>query len=190
MTRRRLPQRFFARDTRQVASELLGCTLARRLEHGVLRARIVETEAYHGHDDQASHARFGRTPRASIMFGPPGQIYVYLIYGMHHCLNLVTMPQGFPAAVLIRGIDQLRWRGSGPGPECAASLDPVIGPGRLTRALAIEVARHNGLKAYGPAATIWVEGPRAGKTEVRRTARVGVDYAGDSAQWPWRYQLV
>ena len=101
----KLPRDFYARDTRTVARELLGKILVHR-DAGVRRAaRIVETEAYHGPGDLASHARFGPTARAAIMFGPPGVAYVYLIYGTSHCMNVVTGAEGFPSAVLLRAAE-------------------------------------------------------------------------------------
>ena len=112
----RLPRRSFARSSTEVAPELLGHVLARRLPDGaVLRARIVETEAY-DQDDPASHAYRGRTPRVRVMFGPPGHLYVYFTYGMHHCMNVVTGPDGTASAVLLRaaepleGIDRMKIR--------------------------------------------------------------------------------
>src|SRR5690348_833988 len=96
----RLDRAFYGRGARAVARALLGKVLV-HVDGGVRRAaRIVETEAYHGPGDLASHARAGPTPRAAIMFGPPGVAYVYLIYGTSHCVNIVTGPEGFPSAVL------------------------------------------------------------------------------------------
>jgi hypothetical protein len=105
---RPLPPTFYARPTLDVARELLGCVVARRLPDGeTLRARIVETEAYVGEEDKACHARAGRTPRTMPLYGPPGIAYIYLTYGMHHLLNAVTEREGFPAAVLIRAAEPL-----------------------------------------------------------------------------------
>lgn len=179
----RLDRAFFARDTREVARDLLGRTLCHRIDGGrILRGRIVETEAYHGPDDRASHARFGPTPRAAIMFGPPGIIYVYLVYGMHHCLNVVTGADGFPAAVLVRGVDRLE--GLAPG----TTAPNAVGPGRLTRAFGIRRETHNGLDLAAPGSPLWIEtGARA--TGVTTSPRVGVDYAGAWAKRPWRYRI-
>jgi DNA-3-methyladenine glycosylase len=103
----RLSRDFFARDTLAVARDLLGRLLVRELDGERLSGRIVEVEAYIGEEDQASHARVGRTARNAAMYGPPGHAYVYLIYGMHYCLNLVTGDEGFPAAVLVRALQPL-----------------------------------------------------------------------------------
>src|SRR2546430_489923 len=100
---KRLPRSFFVRPTLQVAEELLGKLLVFNNQRGL----ITETEAYIGQDDPACHAARGMTPRTQVMFGPPGFSYVYFIYGMYHCFNVVTEPEGFPAAVLIRGIKLL-----------------------------------------------------------------------------------
>src|SRR5499433_4306146 len=101
----KLSRSFYSRSALDVASDLLGKVLVRRLENRVLSGMIVETEAYVGPHDLACHASKGHTPRTSIMFGPPGFAYVYMIYGFYFCLNAVTEPEGYPAAVLIRAIE-------------------------------------------------------------------------------------
>jgi len=113
-----LPQSFFKRETTSVARDLLGNILV----YGNYQGFIIETEAYRGLDDEASHAFKGATPRAAIMFGPPGLSYVYLIYGIYSCFNVVTEPDGSPGAVLIRGIQLIS-----PHPS------RLEGPGKLTR---------------------------------------------------------
>lgn len=163
-----------SRNTVEIARDLLGQRLCRRDASGaVRRARITETEAYDGPLDLACHASKGRTARTEVMFGPPGRWYVYLIYGMHEMLNLVTGPEGWPAAVLIRGVEGL------------------TGPGRVTKILAINRAL-NGVAAT-EAGGLWVEtfapdeAPRA--EDVLAGPRVGIDYAG--AEWaakPWRFR--
>ncbi|HHS96728.1 MAG TPA: DNA-3-methyladenine glycosylase, partial [Chloroflexi bacterium] len=151
----RLRREFFDRDTLEVARDLLGRVLVRVLDGERLSGRIVEVEAYIGEDDRASHARFGPTERNAAMYGPPGHAYVYLIYGVHHCLNLVTGPEGFPAAVLIRalepleGVEQMRGlRGGRP--------DLTNGPGRLCQALGIDL-RFDGADLCAPDALLFVE---------------------------------
>ena len=110
----KLSKDFFSRSTAQVAQELLGKTLVFNDISGI----ITETEAYTGYEDEASHAYRGPTNRSCIMFGPPGYSYVYLIYGMHHCLNIVTEKEGTPGAVLIRGLHISSHRLDGPGKLC------------------------------------------------------------------------
>lgn len=172
----KLPRAFYARDTRTVARELLGKVLV-HLDGGVRRAaRIVETEAYHGPGDRASHARFGRTARAAIMFGPPGFAYVYLVYGTSHCMNVVTGEEGFPSAVLIRSGE--------PVEEC---LHSTRGPGNLCRALAIRRAHDNGRDLLG--GDLFIEDAPRPPEKILSGRRVNVDYAGPWAEKPWRYAL-
>lgn len=173
----RLPRAFYARDTRVVARGLLGKVLVHR-DGGVLRAaRIVETEAYHGPRDLASHARFGRTPRAGIMFGPPGFAYVYLIYGLSHCVNFVTGPEGFPAAVLVRAAEPV-----------AACLHATRGPGNLCRALGIRRDEDNGRDLTGDELFV-VDDGAAKRPRIVAGPRVNVDHAGPWAARRWRYAI-
>jgi DNA-3-methyladenine glycosylase len=165
-----LPRDFAARDTRVVAKALLGQWLVHEVD-GVRRVgRIVEIEAYLGPHDLACHTSKGRTARTEVMFGPPGHAYVFLVYGMHHCVNVVT---GGGAAVLIRALEPLQGL-------AAARTD---GPGRLTRALGINRS-HDGLPLDRPPLYL------AAGLPVRRVGtspRIGVDYAGDWARKPLRY---
>lgn len=172
----KLPRAFYDRDTRTVARELLGKILV-HVEGGVRRAaRIVETEAYHGPGDRASHARFGRTARSAIMFGPPGFAYVYLVYGTSHCMNVVSGEEGFPSAVLIRS-----------GEPVEGCLHSTRGPGNLCRALAIRREHDNGSDLLG--GDLFIEdGPRP-REKILSGRRVNVDYAGPWAERPWRYAL-
>jgi len=161
---------FYARDTVVVARDLLG----RILVHGERRGRIVETEAYVGEHDLACHASKGRTPRTAVMFGPPGRAYVYLIYGMHHCFNVVTEPEGHACAVLIRGLAPLD------GETLAGH-----GPGRLCRALGID-RRLDGHDLTEPPLTLRPGTPIAAR-RIARGPRIGVDYAGAWAAAPLRF---
>lgn len=170
----RLPRAFFERDTRVVARDLLGKLLVHQDGRTRRAARIVETEAYHGPSDRASHARFGRTPRAAVMFGPAGHAYVYRVYGMHHCMNVVTGPAGFPAAVLVRA-----------GEPVAGCLHSTRGPGNLCRALRIDTARHTGIDLEG--GPIWIEDDGRPVGRIARTTRIGVGFAGAWARRPWRF---
>ncbi|MGA2052455.1 MAG: DNA-3-methyladenine glycosylase [Opitutales bacterium] len=170
------------KPARVVAPALLGRMLCRRLEDGtVLRLVITEAEAYCGPHDGASHAARGATARNRVMFGPPGVWYVYLCYGVHWMLNLVTGAEGYPAAVLLRGAVDL---------SVPDSTVRAQGPGRLTRALAVGRA-FNGLKC-APSSGLWIEGcagvPPGWRR--RRGPRIGVDYAGP--RWiamPYRWWL-
>jgi len=171
----KLGRAFFARDTRVVARDLLGKVLV-RMDGGVRRAaRIVETEAYHGSADRASHARFGPTRRAAIMFGPPGHAYVYLVYGLSHCVNVVTGPEGFPSAVLLRA-----------GEPVEGCLHSTRGPGNLCRALGITRA-DDGRDLDGD--VLFVEDAPRPAERVVSGRRVNVDYAGPWAERPWRWAL-
>ncbi len=172
----KLGRSFYARDTRRVARDLLGKVLV-HVDGGVRRAaRIVETEAYHGPSDGASHARFGRTPRAAIMFGPPGVAYVYLIYGLSHCMNVVTGPDGFPSAVLIRAAEPLQ-----------GCLHSPRGPGNLCRALHIRRESENGTDLTGD--RLFVEDAPRPRERVAAVPRVNVHHAGPWAGRPWRFLL-
>ena len=133
-----------------LAPQLLGMVIARRGADGLVAGRIVEVEAYDGPEDRASHARAGRTPRTAVMFGPPGHAYVYFVYGMHHCLNVVCGPDGVASAVLIRalepvaGVDRMRARrGASGGPDQRLAA----GPARLCQAMGIDRRR----RRSGPA---------------------------------------
>ena len=169
------PHAFFESGTLTVARALIGMHLLHDDGHTVRAGRIVETEAYLGPRDLAAHSSRGRTPRTEVMFGPPGHAYVYFIYGFWHCLNVVTGAPGVPHAVLVRALEPL------------GGLDErTWGPGLLCRALHID-RRLNGVDLRGD--VLWIERPPAGTPAARiaRSTRIGVDYAGDWAQRPWRF---
>ena len=173
--RRRLPPSFYRRPSLEVARDLLGRTLCRRLDDGtVLRGQIVEVEAYVGTDDRASHAHRGRTKRNAPMFEAGGVAYVYFIYGMHHCLNVVTGTAGSPDAVLLRAA-------SSPNGSSAS------GPGRLARAFQVDRTL-DGASLAGP--DIWLEeGEPVTDRDVARSRRIGVDYAGAWARRLFRFTV-
>ena len=185
---------FFARPTLEVARELIGTEWHVRGGAGECSGRIVEVEAYLGEDDPASHAGRGPTPRSAIMFGPPGGIYVYLIYGMHHCLNLVTEVEGRAGAVLIRAIEPLAGsnlmagrRGIAPGPRQYPRL--CSGPGKLCRACGIDLDWNGSLLASGPEKEgsdrmIWLTSAPARQIQVETTPRIGLRKAVDR---PYRF---
>jgi DNA-3-methyladenine glycosylase len=167
---------FFARDTLEVAADLLGKLLVREVGGRVRWGRLVEVEAYCGPEDQAAHSRFGLTPRTRVMYGPPGHAYVYFIYGMHHCLNLVTRPEGIPQAVLVRALE--------PGP----GVTRCSGPGLVCRSLGIDRTL-NGIPLRPPDLYVLDDGVRPAPESVLRGPRVGVAYAGEWAERPWRFCL-
>ncbi len=181
-----LPRAFYARPTTLVARALIGKLLVRQPPGGPPQlARIVEVEAYLGERDLASHARRGPTPRSRIMFGPPGHLYVYLIYGMHHCMNLVTERDGVAGAVLVRAAESL---GDGLQP---GALDPKVlrGPGKLCRALGITLA-DKGLDLTSPHAPLYVaEASGPTRLKIARSPRIGIDYAGAWATRPLRFYV-
>lgn len=178
---------FFARSTIAVARNLLGTCLVRRVGRTVLSGKIVETEAYCGEDDLACHASRGRTKRTEILYAKPGTIYIYLIYGMYWCLNIVTEREDFPSAVLIRAVEpvegvtlMMRRRGT------RKIEDIANGPGKLCEAFGITGRMHG--KPLGPE-TLWIEG-RGGRLPARaigQSPRIGVDYAKGCARYPWRF---
>lgn len=181
-----LPREFYARPTLDVARDLLGKKLVRELPEGRVSLKIVETEAYIGENDQACHASKGLTTRNQVMFGEPGHAYVYLIYGMYNCLNLVTERKDFPAAVLIRAGEPVE------GTEIMASLRPkakkpqeiASGPGKLCGALDITRAL-NGADVCKKGELYVEDGPAV--KDVVACPRIGVDYAGEDALRPWRF---
>lgn len=175
---------FFARPTTRVARELIGKVIVRQQPGTPPRlCRIVEVEAYLGPRDQASHARRGPTPRTAIMFGPPGRLYVYLIYGMYHCMNFVCERDGEAGAVLIRAAEPLVGIAGDPARE-------LRGPGKLCRALAVTLA-DRGLDLTGADSPLYVaaDEQQVHARRVGRSARIGVDYAGDWAARPLRFFL-
>jgi DNA-3-methyladenine glycosylase len=168
----RLPPSFYRRDAREVARALIGCALVHRERAGV----IVETEAYGGPEDLASHARFGPTARTSVMFGPGGVAYVYLCYGIHRMFNIVTGPDGDGQAVLIRAI----------APYAGLPGDAAVGrgPGKVTTALGIERRHDRRDLARG---ALFVAGLPGEPPPLAAGPRIGVDYAGAWAARPYRY---
>jgi len=184
----KFPRSFYSRPALDVASDLLGKVLVRRLGRRELAGKIVETEAYVGPHDLACHASKGHTPRTAVMFGEPGHAYVYMIYGFHFCLNVVTEPAGYPAAVLIRAVEPLenvelmrRFRNN-PKRE----IDIGSGPGKLCKAMSIDKTL-NGEDLLG--ATIWIEDRKLDPGAIRTSPRFGVDYAGEYKDKPWRFYI-
>lgn len=168
-----IPKQFFERDVHEVGVELLGQYMCRTLSNGkCVRYVVTEVEAYDGPEDKACHASKGRTPRTQVMFAAGGVWYVYLCYGMHWMLNIVTGPKDYPAALLIRGIGE------------------IAGPGRVTKALCID--KNMNAKSATRAEGLWFEhsGENVSPSGYEKTPRIGIDYAGP--YWksvPYRYVL-
>ena len=205
-----LNQRFFNRSAIKVAQNLLGCFIVRKIGQKIIKAKIVETEAYNGPRDLASHASRGRTARNAVMFGPAGYLYVYFTYGMHFMLNIVTGKRGYPAAVLIRAVEpclachceehiryaQCKLRDetiSGQFIKTAKHTQinrKFNGPARLTKALAINKF-FNTLPVFTKKYGLWLE-PRDCQlkpSQIVRAKRIGVNYAGAYKNKLWRFYL-
>jgi len=201
-----LPQKFYNRSTLQAAQDLLGCFLVRGPKGAELpagssapfgRFKIVETEAYDGPRDLASHASKGRTERNGVMFGKPGIIYVYFTYGMHYMLNIVTGAKDYPAAVLIRAVESHETRNTKHAicdmkhvTGSANNKLPTNGPAKLTKYLGIDKS-FNGLPIYVKKHGLWIESRERGQKppKIARAARVGVDYAHEYKDKKWRFYI-
>ena len=181
-----LDRSFYLRPTLDVARELLGKVLVRRVHGKQLAGMIVETEAYVGPHDLACHASKGRTRRTEVMFGEGGVAYVYMIYGFYFCLNAVTEPEGYPAAVLIRAVEPLSnvkvMHALRNKPEKGTNI--ASGPGKLCMAMAID-RELNGESLLGR--KLWVEDQSLKVARIGFSPRVGVDYAGEYRDKPWRF---
>lgn len=181
---RKLPRSFYNRPTLQVARELLGKTICYRSSRGELSARIVEAEAYIGEDDPACHAAPGRTRRNEVMYGKPGFSYIYFIYGMYYCFNIVTEREGYPAAVLLRaaepeqGLEIMRENSPHSGAQSILS-----GPGKFCRAFGL-TTRQSGINLTGAELFLRDDGAEAGKITV--TNRIGIR---KGAELPYRFFL-
>lgn len=195
-----LPRDFYDRDTLTVARELLGRDIVRVLEDGrSLTCRITETEAYIGRLDKACHAYgYKRTARTETLFAPPGTAYIYLIYGMYHCLNFVTEAEGEPAAVLIRGavpiengdiIAKNRFGCKENNMTAYQRKNFLNGPGKLCRGLVLTRAQ-NGADLTNSAGGLYVRpGVPPAPSAIRTGKRIGIDYAQEAVDFPWRFYL-
>jgi DNA-3-methyladenine glycosylase len=170
------PRAFYRRGTAAVARSLVGAWIGRRWRGRWYGGRIVESEAYLGAKDRAAHSWAGRrTPRVEPMYADGGHLYVFLVYGMHHCANVVTRGEGVPEAVLLRAAE---------GPE-AAPARLMAGPGKLCAALGIGT-RHSGLDLVGGAG-LRIFTKRGPRRRLGVSPRIGVDYAGEAKEWPLRF---
>jgi DNA-3-methyladenine glycosylase len=189
---RPLPKSFYRRAAEEVARDLLGCLLVHELEGERLVLRLVETEAYLGTPDPASHAWKGRrTPRNESLYLPGGHAYVYFIYGMHFCLNAVTGERDIGSAVLLRagepveGEERMRENRRWPRPPRPGDL--AGGPGKICQALAIGRELDGVPLNRSP---LWIaRGELGDPAEIVAGPRIGVDYAGEAAQWPLRFAV-
>lgn len=183
----KLSRSFYNRPTLKVAQEFLGKFLIRKIGRKKVVGKIVETEAYVGFKDMASHAARGKTPRTAIMHGPAGHVYVYMIYGMYFCLNIVTEKEGYPAAVLIRAVEPVvkSRRGIQASPTL---LRTGSGPGRVCQYFKID-KKLNGEDICGQ--RLWIEDRKVGVKEkgIVKAKRIGVDYAGKYKNKLWRFYV-
>lgn len=182
---------FYDRPTLAVARDLIGALLVHETPHGRLAGYIVETEAYAGPDDAASHAYRGETPRNRVMFGPPGHAYVYRSYGVHAMLNVVTEAAGVAAAVLIRAVEpcdglaaMLANRAIDPNPDGVQSRNVANGPGRLCQALGIGLCLDGADLTHPP---LYLLPGRRDGLEIVQTTRIGITR---SVELPWRFYLL
>ena len=193
---KKLEREFYNRDTVQVARDLLGKRLVRVWDGTALVCRITETEAYGGRCDKACHAYgYRRTPRTETLFAPPGTAYIYLIYGMYHCLNFVTEPEGEPCAVLIRGLEAVEGEaliarnrfGVSPAEMTAYQKKQFLnGPGKVCRGLML-TRTQNGLDLTGD--ELYVLDAGEAPDIIHTGKRIGIDYAEEAAEFPWRFYL-
>ena len=173
---RKLPRRFYDRDTVIVAQELLGMHLVHRVGGAERIGRIVEVEAYLGEHDLAAHSSKGRTPRTEVMFGPPGHAYVYMIYGLHFCMNCVTEAEGHASAVLLRAVEPIQ------------NIEGrTQGPALLCKAMGID-RRINGHDLLSD--DLYIAEPSSREAiKIVRAHRIGVDYAGRWAKRLLRFYI-
>lgn len=193
---KKLSRAFYNRDSILVAKDLLGKVLVHETDGQKIAARIVETEAYMGVEDKAAHSYGGkRTPRVEVMYGEPGLVYVFLIYGMHCCFNIVTREKGIPQAVLIRaaeplmGMEQMAERRFGQPYQLLAQSKRrglTNGPGKLCAAFSLDRS-FNGVDLCGN--NVYVTEGKREPLNIITTTRIGIDYAQEAKEYPWRFYL-
>ena len=200
----KLTHDFFNGDTVAIAQALLGKYLVRNRNGELLAGRITETEAYVGRCDKACHAyNYRRTPRTETLFMAPGHAYIYFIYGMYHCLNFVTEPEGEPSAVLLRGLEPaagaetMKHLRFGDAPMNAYRRKNFLnGPGKLCEGLSLTRAQ-NGMDLMGDTlflcddpADLGLPPPEPAHETIRTSPRIGIDYAEEARDFPWRFELI
>ncbi len=187
---------FFSQSTPDLAQALLGMVVAHDSPLGRCAGRIVEVEMYRGPDDKAAHSFGGRpTPRTRVMYGPPGYAYVYFVYGMHYCLNVVTGPIGSPEAILIRaleplqGIEIMAQRRHIKIHEASANLCRLTnGPAKLAQALGIGIKEY-GLELFNSPLQLYHDQDPLPSHVIATGPRINVSYAGEAALYPWRFWI-
>ncbi|WP_132995951.1 DNA-3-methyladenine glycosylase [Sporanaerobacter acetigenes] len=192
----KLERDFYIRDTQTVARELLGKVLVHNVNGKIFSGKIVETEAYLGIIDKAAHSYGGkRTKRVEIMYGPPGRAYIYLIYGMYYCFNVVTKEEGTPEAVLIRGLEPIdgisfmaknRFNKELSQLTNAQLKNLTNGPGKLCQAMELD-KRLNGEDLCGD--TLYIEERKVESFNIINTKRIGIDYAEEAKDFLYRYYI-
>lgn len=194
----KLKRKFYNRPTLDVAKDLLGKKLVHYINGKRLVGKIVEVEAYIGSIDKAAHSYNNRrTKRSETMFGPPGYAYVYLIYGMYNCINVVTQNEGEGTAVLIRAVEPVenietmaynRYNRPIESLKKRQIINLTDGPGKLCMAMGITKAANNGMDLCGN--ILWIEKAAEDRTfEIVRTTRVNIDYAEEAVHFPWRFYI-
>ncbi len=193
---KKLDREFYNRDSIIVAKELLGRVLVHQIGGQRIAARIVETEAYMGIEDKAAHSYGGkRTPRVEVMYGGPGFSYIFMIYGMYYCFNIVTSQEGKPQAVLVRAVEPLEGTEWMSQRRFGRSYEQLTksqrrgltnGPGKLCGALSIDRS-FNGMDLCGN--EVYVEEGKGGNFSIVTSKRVGIDYAEEAKDFPWRFYI-
>ena len=192
---KRLNREFFDRQTELVARELLGNYLVREVAKGLIIGKIIEVEAYLGPLDKASHSyNYKKTDRTKVMYMIPGTLYIYLIYGLHHCLNVITEPEGMPCAVLIRQlhpIDGIELMSENRNVKIRKNFKNLTdGPGKLCMALDITKSKFNGIDSCSPDSKLFfVEGEKIKDCSIVVNKRIGIDYAEEDKDRLLRYTI-
>jgi len=188
-----LPRSFYEGEVLDIAPAMVGTILVHRAPEGTLAGRIVEAEAYRGPEDLAAHSSGGRrTKRTEVMFGPPGHVYMFRLYGMHWAFNVVVGPEGRPHAILVRAVEPVlgvEHMAARRGVE-AGSVRLTNGPGKLCSALGLDAAAYGAdlcAAEGGALPEIFLASGTSAAPKVRRSPRINVDYAGVWARRPWRF---
>lgn len=195
----RLEREFFARETVQVAKELLGKILVREIDGQILKGKIVETEAYVGPIDKASHAYgFKKTARVEPLYGRPGISYVFSIYGMYECFNIITFKEGSPEGVLIRALEPIegsdfmsinRFKKEYKELDKKKVKELTNGPSKLCIAMNITKKEHNFIDLIESSELYVEDGEALDKMDIVETTRIGIDYAEEARDFPWRFYI-